>query len=257
MIGIFDSGSGGLSVLSEIRKLMPKADVVYLGDIKNAPYGSKRREELGALTSAAVSRLLSEGATKIVSACNSVSASIVLPMLSILSVKPFDMVEMVGPTVKSLKDEKRKILLVATPATIESGIYQQGFKSIGKEIETLAIPDLAGAIEFGASKMEIEKIIAEALGFVKETDLGILVLACTHYPLVRDSFVRVLGKIGKKMRIYDPALAVADEVGNRMKEKGRGSLRFLITKDSAIFRKRVRGLFGKAGEVEVLEIDSI
>ncbi len=251
MIGIFDSGSGGLSVLSEIRKLIPNVDVVYLGDIKNAPYGSKSREELGALTSAAVSRLLSEGATKIVSACNSVSASIVLPMLSILSLKPFDMVEMVGPTVKALKDEKRKILLVATPATIESGIYQQGFRSVGMEIATLAIPDLAGAIEFGAADEEIEKIIRRSLSNWTDWSNSLLVLGCTHYPLVKDIFERVLAE--KRVEIYDPAVAVAHEVRIMMDETGDGKLRFLITKDSPFFRERVERLFGKENTiVEVL-----
>jgi len=253
MIGIFDSGSGGLSVLAEIRKLMPDADVIYLGDIKNAPYGSKSREELGALTSAAVSRLLSEGATKIVSACNSVSASIVLPMLSILSLKPFDMVEMVGPTVKAMKDEKRKILLVATPATIESGIYQQGFKSVGIEIATLAIPDLAGAIEFGATDEEMETMIEKALAGLPQFNHEILVLGCTHYPLIKNLFEKVLAKMGKQIEIVDPAVAVAHEVKIMMDEKGEGKLRFLITKDSPFFRERVSRLFGKENTiVEVL-----
>lgn len=244
MIGIFDSGSGGLSVLAEIRKQLPEADVVYLGDIANAPYGSKTREELGALTGAAISRLLSEGATKIVSACNSVSASIVLPMLSILSIRPFDMVEMVGPTVKSLKDEKRKILLVATPATIESGIYQQGFRSVGKEIATLPIPDLAGMIEFGESEKKLEAMVRRHL-----TDrMGeLLVLGCTHYPLVRNVFEKILA--GKDVEIYDPAVAVANEVKAMMDEKGEGKLHFLITKDSALFRERVESLFGKKNTI--------
>ncbi len=253
MIGIFDSGSGGLSVLVEIRKFMPDTDIVYLGDIKNAPYGSKSREELGALTSAAVSRLLFEGATKIVSACNSVSASIVLPMLSILSVKPFDMVEMVGPTVKSLKNEKRKILLVATPATIESGIYQQGFKTVGIEIATLPIPDLAGLIEFGESEEKIEKMIRRSLRQFHGEEKYLLVLGCTHYPLVRHLFEKVLAKMGKQIEIVDPAVAVATEVKAIMDEKGEGKLRFLITKNSPFFRKRVERLFGKGNTiVEVL-----
>ena len=240
-------------VLSEIRKLMPEADIVYLGDIKNAPYGSKTREELGALTSAAVSRLLSEGATEVVSACNSVSASIVPLMLSILSLKPFDVVEMVGPTVKALKNERKKILLVATPATIESGIYQQGFKSVGVKIATLAIADLAGLIEFGATDEEMEKMIEKALMSVKDSDFEILVLGCTHYPLIKGLFKKVLDKMGKKVVIYDPAVAVASEVRATMDENGGGKVRFLITKDSSLFRERVRKLFGeKEIKIEVI-----
>lgn len=241
MIGIFDSGSGGLTVLKEIRKVRPMADIIYLGDIRNAPYGTKTREELGALTVTLVEKLLTEGATRIVSACNSVSSSIVLPMFSILNISPVDMVEMVGPTVKAMRNEERPILLVATKATIESGIYQNNFRSVGKKISTMAMPELAGAIEFGVSDDEIETIIEKYLGKVDVG--GILLLGCTHYPLVQDIFEKVIRKTGKKMEIYDPAVAVAKSVEG-WDEKGEGKMKFIITKDSSWFRKRVKDMFG-------------
>lgn len=247
MIGVFDSGSGGLTVLNEIRKINPMADVIYLGDIKNAPYGTKTREELGALTVMLVNRLIEEGATKIVSACNSVSASIVLPMLSILSIRPFDIIEMVGPTVKALRSENRKILVAATLATIESGIYQLGFRTVGKEVETLPIRDLAGAIEFGGTDLEIEEIIKPYLVGIKNS---LLVLGCTHYPLVKSIFEKIL--VGRETELYDPALAVANEVLKWKKEKGTGRTRFLITKDSSYFRERVEEMFGVGNNIEVI-----
>lgn len=76
MIGLFDSGSGGLSVLSALRDRAPHADIVYFGDIKNAPYGIRSQYELNALTIAGVEILRSRGAKEIVSACNSVSQSV-------------------------------------------------------------------------------------------------------------------------------------------------------------------------------------
>ena len=76
MIGIFDSGSGGLTVLKAIREVMPSADILYFGDIRNAPYGEKSREELSRLTVNSIRVLQARGATSIVSACNSVSASL-------------------------------------------------------------------------------------------------------------------------------------------------------------------------------------
>ncbi|MES2006691.1 MAG: glutamate racemase, partial [Patescibacteria group bacterium] len=76
MIGFFDSGSGGLSVLSHFRRLAPKASVVYFGDIQNAPYGERSAEELASLTVLGVDVLRKHGATSLVSACNSVSPSI-------------------------------------------------------------------------------------------------------------------------------------------------------------------------------------
>src|SRR5580704_17633887 len=119
MIGIFDSGMGGLTVLKAIREEMPNCDVVYFGDTKNAPYGSKTRAELGALTVAAIERLQKAGATSIVSACNSVSASLAVSLFDTLALAPGNLIEMVGPTVSYFKHSTLRLLLAATPATIE------------------------------------------------------------------------------------------------------------------------------------------
>src|SRR5262249_29763383 len=121
MIGIFDSGSGGLTVLKAIREEMPSADITYFGDIKNAPYGSKTNAELSALTVKAIELLKSRGAESVVSACNSVSASLAVSLFDALSLSPERLIEMVGPTVSSFKGSNARTLLVATPATIQSG----------------------------------------------------------------------------------------------------------------------------------------
>ncbi len=250
MIGVFDSGSGGLGVLFGIRRKLPAAELIYLGDIKNAPYGGRSREELGALTVLDIQKLLAEGATRIVSACNSVSTAMILPMFSILSIRPFDVVEMVGPTVKALQKEKRKILLVATEATVSSGIYQNGLAKAGKEIRAVAIPDLAGMIEFGGDVERLLAVIRKAIG--KEKDFGVLLLGCTHYPFVKNLFEKVLDEMGNEAEVYDPAAAVADEVSIKMEELGSGKIRFLITKESALFRARVKEMFGGGFRVELV-----
>lgn len=248
---MFDSGSGGLSVLVEIRKVLPKANIVYLGDIKNAPYGGKSREELETLTNGLIEKLLAEGADKIVSACNSVSAAVALGKLSILRAKHTQVVEMVGPTVAELRDEKRKILLIATPATINSGMYQSGFKTVEVEIEVVPLPDLAGAIEFGEDENDMSRMIEKA--FARVPNFSVLLLGCTHYPLVKHLFEKVLQKMKMRVEIVDPAKAVAREVKKRLFEEGSGLTRFLITKESALFRKRVAELFVTEGVlVEVI-----
>src|SRR5262249_29124782 len=99
MIGIFDSGVGGLTVLHAIRQNLPSADVLYFGDTKNAPYGEKSREKLSDLTTANIKFLLEHGATNIVSACNSVSASLAISLFDAFDLKPQQLIEMVGPTV--------------------------------------------------------------------------------------------------------------------------------------------------------------
>lgn len=240
MIGVFDSGVGGLTVLRSLRKELPSCEVVYFGDIKNAPYGTKSREELSALTVAGLTLLKDRGANRIVSACNSVSASLAVSLYDVFSLRQDQLIEMVGPTVSFFRGTKARLAVCATPATIQSDIYGTAFRMIGKEIQSIAIPELAGAIEFGAPDTDIERIVSEA--FRGEKNFDVLILGCTHYPLVTDVFQRILGE---QVAIFDPA----DEVARRARklfwpqEVGSGRTQFVISKDSQRFRTLVGELF--------------
>ncbi len=252
MIGIFDSGMGGLTVLKAIQEQMPSIDVLYFGDTKNAPYGSKTREELSQLTVQAIQRLRAKGARSIVSACNSVSASLTVSLFDSFDLAPDVLIEMVGPTVSYFKNSEARILLCATSATIRSEMYQNGFQMIGREIGTFAIPELAGAIEAGLPNDEIEKIIRDSIKDVQLDQYDVLILACTHYPLVYDVFEKVLGDA---MHIFDPAVAVAERVKKQLwpREMADGSVRFLLSKDSVPFRTHVAKLFpGSKYPIEVV-----
>lgn len=253
MIGIFDSGSGGLTVLKAIREQMPSCDVLYFGDIKNAPYGSKSSSELSLLTVRAIELLQKRGAGSIVSACNSVSASLAISLFDAFSLAPTHLIEMVGPTVRYVKDSPARLLLAATPATIRSEVYQNAFRMVGKDIETVAIPDLASAIEFGSSEEDIERIIRDALRGIRWDQSDVLILACTHYPLVAHVFERVLGD---SVVLFDPAIAVGERVKKRLwpQEVGNGTTRFILSKDSEQFRILVARLFPQGESViEVVE----
>jgi glutamate racemase len=248
MIGIFDSGSGGLTVLKALRAELPSADVVYFGDIKNAPYGSKSRKELSALTVGALKVLKEHNADKIISACNSTSASLAVSLYDAYSLAPSALVEMVGPTVSYFKGSSARIAIVATPATIDSGIYQDAFTMIDKDVRAIAIPDLAGAIEFAAP--DIEELVAKAFKNVPR-DFDVLILACTHYPLALGAFTRILGETP----VFDPASVVAGRAKDLFwpQEVGGGTTRFLISRDSERFRAFVRELFPRSDyTVEVL-----
>src|SRR3569623_196797 len=178
MIGFFDSGSGGLSVLTHFRKMAPTAGILYFGDILNAPYGEKTAEELGALTEFGVDVLRQRGATSIISACNSVSPSI---LAGASGEMPF--VEMTTPTAAYMKQyEGKKFLLLATPATVASGIYARALEGI-VALDSLGIPGLAGAIEFDEPKEKIASILKDALAEKKNQSYDGVILACTHYPL--------------------------------------------------------------------------
>ncbi len=245
MIGIFDSGVGGLTVLHAIRQNLPSADVIYFGDTKNAPYGEKSREKLSDLTVAAIKLLQERGAHNIVSACNSVSASLAISLLDAFDLQPQQLIEMVGPTVSSFRNADLRIALCATPATVLSEIYQNAFRMIGRDIVAVPVPGLAGAIEFGRSDAEIDAAISTAFKGIDPASFDVLVLACTHYPFATAAFKRVLGD---HISVFDPALAVAARVEKQFwpREVGEGTTKFLISAESVEFRRLVAQFFADA-----------
>lgn len=255
MIGVFDSGVGGLSVLSALRKKAPRADVVYFGDTENAPYGPKSKREIANLIGAALRRLHAAGATQIISACNSASVSVMSEPIDLLRLGVFDVIEMVDPTVSALSSRKKKVVALATRATEKSGIYQEAFKKAGIAGEVIAVPSLAGLIERGTAREEVKPVVARAVEEALHRGAEILSLSCTHFPFVRSAFEEVLREKGSSVEIFDPAESVAEEALRRFDTKGEGlppacagmaqagKLLFFISKESPVFRSYAEKLF--------------
>jgi len=224
-------------VLTALRKRVPKADVAYFGDIAHAPYGIRSPEELIEFSRTGVEILKDMEAEEIVSACNSVSQSVLAGAAGDIPI-----IEMTSPTAKYMRSYAgKRVLLIATPATVHAGIYEKALADVCA-LDSLSIPELAGAIEFGASEAEIQKIIHDAFQSRRSTQYDRILLGCTHYPLVRDLIESEAAVFGS-VEIIDPAEAVAEEVVQRFNAEGRGTTRFLISKDSEMFRSRVNELF--------------
>jgi glutamate racemase len=159
---------------------------------------------------------------------------------------------MVGPTVSLFRGSDARILLCATPATIESQIYQNAFRMIGKDVVVVPIYGLAGAIECGAPESEQEALIGSAFQGIDPHSYDVLVLACTHYPFATRLFKRVLGE---NIQILDPADAVAARVEKNLwpREVGVGKTTVLLSKESAQFEVLYRTLFPNGTyELEIL-----
>lgn len=244
MIGFFDSGIGGLSVLSAFRKIAPNADIVYFGDTEHAPYGNKSAHTIAAYIAMALRRLKAEGATHIVSACNSASVPLLSIPIDLLRLNIFDVVEMVEPTVNALAPLSKRIALFGTQATIASGMYQQAFKERGVVVDVIAIPELAGLIEIGAPEEEIAPVVYKATAEAISAGAEILSLSCTHYPFVQHLFQKALDSENSNAILFNPADAVALEVLRRFTDVGAGTTRFLISKESPTFARHVEKLFG-------------
>ena len=238
MIGIFDSGSGGLSVLSALREKAPKADVVYFGDVGNAPYGARSQEELAEFVKAGMSRLALRGATEIIAACNSISFSV------LAGAAGHDrLIEMTRPAARMMrKFAGERVLLLATQATVQSGIYREALWSI-VALDELPVPDLASVIEGGKSPEIIAQIVRDALESRKGKEYDKILLGCTHYPLVRDVIEKEVQMFFGSIPLIDPADAVAEEAAQRFDCSGSGILKFVISQDSHEFRNRIAPIF--------------
>lgn len=194
-IGFFDSGLGGLSVLREAIKIMPKENYIYFGDSKNAPYGTKSVEEVKELTFKAVEFLKEKGVKAIVIACNTATSSAIYDLR-----KEYIDIPIVGiePAVKPAIQLERygKIIIMATPVTLAQkkfkDLYDQ-YKS-DTDIVPLPCPELVQFIERGEIDSDrVLKYIREKLGVYKKSEIGAVVLGCTHFPFVENTIKKVIG----------------------------------------------------------------
>ncbi len=194
-IGVFDSGLGGLTVLKEIRRLLPGENLIYFGDNGRTPYGTKSRETVIKYTRQIVSFLLSQDVKLLVVACNTISA-LALPELKPLIRVP--VVEVIEPgSVSALKKTKRgRIGIIATPATINSGVYSKAIlqRNPGVKVFAKACPLFVNLVEEGWWDNEITRMVAaEYLSELKQENIDTLVLGCTHYPLLSETIRKVMG----------------------------------------------------------------
>lgn len=193
-IGMFDSGVGGLTVLKEVIKSNPNEDIIYLGDTKRFPYGSKSKESIIELTKNGIDFLISKNVKAIIIACGTATSQALEEMKKIYRIP---IIGIIDPTVKYIKEKEslRNIGIIATSGTIRSKGWQTNIlKQIPKaKIKNKACPLLAPMAEEGWTDNEIAKLtIKEYLKDVKDVDC--LVLGCTHYPLFKKIIVEELGE---------------------------------------------------------------
>ena len=213
MIGIFDSGVGGLTFVKALKKVLPDYSFVYFGDTARVPYGNKDPETISRYSKEAADFLLSKGANLIVAACHTVSALAGGDLREYLSVPFFDVMNPLAETVLNTSKNGR-IGIIGTRATIKSLAHKNKLeecfsKSKGEysfkklEVFEIACPLFVPLIEEGfANRPETKKIIRYYLRNLKLKNIDVLVLACTHYPLLRK---QIQSAMGKNATLIDPA----------------------------------------------------
>ena len=213
-IAVFDSGVGGISVLRELKKIMPNEDFIYFGDSKNAPYGVKTKEEVRKLTIACATGLFDQGAKGLVVACNTATSAAVrvlremYPYIPIVGIEPA-----VKPAVLCM--DHPRVLVMATPMTIhEEKLHNLIAKYEDKAtIIPLPCPGLMDFVERGDLDGEdLHRYLEDLLYSYRNNQIDAPVLGCT-----REQIQRVLGD---QVQIFDGGEGTAREMRRRLAEKG-------------------------------------
>jgi glutamate racemase len=257
MIGVFDSGVGGLSVLAEIRRLLPSADLIYLADRANSPYGDRSLDQVRLLAGACTQALLGMGAEMIVVACNTASAAALHhlraqhPGVAFVGMEPA-----VKPAAAITRS--RVIGVLATSATFQGELFASvvGRFADGVTVVNRACPGWADLVETGqVTGPTVEASIAEHLDPVLKEGADTLVLGCTHYPFLRSL---IATRAGAHVAIVDPALAVARQVASlwisRHGQAGQGEVRLLTTGNVADTQAVVKTLTGMTHAVSAVTL---
>lgn len=251
-IGIFDSGIGGLTIARAIREAFPQENIVYFGDTAHLPYGDKSPDTIYSYARDIVDFLVDQGCKIIVVACNSASAAAYDRLVDYVP-QDVDLINVIDPMAEYVvKQDLTTVGVIATKATIASGVYQKKIHALRKDMQvhSLATPLLAPMIEEGYYRGEISSVVLkEYLSDSTLESIEGLVLACTHYPLIREEIDTYYNG---KIHIYDSTTVIVDKVTEALTVRNidRGSKEksthtFYVSDLTASFEKTTRLFYGR------------
>ena len=254
MIGVFDSGVGGLTVVKEIKKLLPDAPIIYFGDTARLPYGNKSQETIQKYSAKIVDFLKSKGCQTIVIACNTASA-LAADWLreKYPDFKIYDVVssgaEAVAETTKT-----KEVGVIGTTATINSGVYREKISEIDPKAEVFmkACPLFVPLVEENwINRPETKKIARAYLRDLKLKKVDTLFLGCTHYPLLEKI---ISGVMGKRTRVVSSGEKLAKELRKNLKNKKKGTDKYFVSDLTEHFEKLAEKILGKNIKIEKVEL---
>lgn len=257
-IGIYDSGIGGLTVAHAITNHLPNEDIIYFGDTAHLPYGDKSEAAIQAYSVKIADVLLKKGCKVIVIACNSASSA-AYELLQAYVRDDAHIINVIDPMVEFVANHftNQQIGLIGTKRTVMSGIYNTRIGELGKNIEvkSLATPLLAPMIEEGFFNNQIShEIIAQYLSEPDLDNIEALILACTHYPLIK----REINQFYKdKITILDSseivAIALKEHLttNNLINKNTDSSKQFFVSDFTPSFEASTRMFFGEMVHLEL------
>jgi glutamate racemase len=250
-IGIFDSGAGGLTVFSEVVRLLPNEHIVYFGDVGRSPYGIRSKEKIIQFTRQDINFLLEHKVKFIIAACNSASAAALDTVRDEYNIDILGVTEPGAKTAVNSTKNKR-VGIIGTAATISSNVYAKEIHKRDKNIKvfSLACPLFVPLVEEGYADKKATKIIAmDYLKTLIDVDIDTLVLGCTHYPLLKKV---ISNAMGDKVMLVDSAEETARELASILSTRnlinsspGEVTHKFYISDVPDQFSEIVRQFIGR------------
>jgi glutamate racemase len=222
-IGVFDSGVGGLSVVAELRRALPREDIVYFADTAHCPYGLRPAAEIQALSEQATAFLLTHGAKLIVVACNTASAAGLRP-LRVLHGPGLPIVGLVPPVKPAVAVSRSRVIgVLATPGTLQGALLREVIAEFatpqGVAVVPTAVAGLVEAVEAGAMDSPgTRALLWVALEPMLAAGADALALGCTHYPFLRP---QIAALAGPDFAVLDSGAGVARQTRRLLEEQGR------------------------------------
>lgn len=261
-IGIFDSGVGGLTVVSQLWRRLPGEALIYFGDTARVPYGPKSAETVCRYAREATAYLLSYGVKLIVVACNTATAHAIHVLRDELPVPVIGVVEP-GARAAVRTTNSGRIGVIGTVGTIRSGAYDHEVRRHLPEARVYAqpCPLFVPFVEEGWSDREATRLVAEEyLRPIREVDVDVLILGCTHYPLLQPILAEILGPA---IQLVDSAEETAADVERVLREHellrtepDAPQHRFIVSDSPLHFRETSRHFLGDViTEVERFDVE--
>lgn len=259
-IGVFDSGIGGLTVMAALKRRLPEEQIIYLGDTARVPYGTKSPVTIQRYSLQVADFLLERGVKIVVIACNTASAWALEQLRAHCPVPVFGVIE---PGCRRAVETSRRgvIGVIGTSATIRSDAYRAGIRVLRPEASVIsrACPLFVPLVEEGWLDTPVTRmVIEEYMGPMAESGIDVLVLGCTHYPLLAPAIGRFMGPDVELICSSDAAAeAVQKELDERcMRRRGAADPdQIFLTDHSSTFHEAMSYFLGEApASVELVDI---
>ncbi len=266
MIGVFDSGFGGLTVLKDIVNHLPEYNYIYLGDSARAPYGNRSQELVFKFTCQATTHLFNQGCQLVILACNTASAKALRKLQQEWLLDNFPERRILGvirPTVEEAVKGNKRVGVIATQGTVSSNAFKKEIRKIDSSIEVFqqACPLLVPIIEAGEQDWEgTDLILKKYLKPLLDKEIDSLILGCTHYPLIKKRIKKIAGEIklisqdeiiGKKLIDY---LNRHPELEKKLEKSSKQS--FLTTDLTDNFQKLGSKFFGQKIDPRIIKLEN-